>query len=185
MLADLTLRAGTRDRARRRRRRHPRRQDARGVPAAFKRLQQKARLNPVLIFLEAAEPTLVRRFSETRRPHPLAPDRSALEGIREEKKALQPVRRMADHIVDTSEMTVHELRQAFTGVAAGRVARHAAGGDGPQLRLQARDPGRFRPAVRRPLPAEPALRARAAAAHRPRCGGREVHQQVRKPRTSS
>ena len=53
-------------------------------PKAFKRLQQKKQLNPVLIFLEAAEPTLVRRFSETRRPHPLAPDRSAIEGIREE-----------------------------------------------------------------------------------------------------
>jgi UPF0042 nucleotide-binding protein len=77
-------------------------------------------LNPVLIFLEAAEPTLVRRFSETRRPHPLAPDRSALEGIREERKAMKAIRDLADHIVDTSEMTVHELRHAFTGVASGR-----------------------------------------------------------------
>lgn len=93
-------------------------------PHAYKRLQQNERLNPVLIFLEAKVPTLVRRFSETRRPHPLAPDRSAIEGIREEKKAMQKVRRMADHIVDTTEMTVHELRHAFTGVAAG----HAPGG---------------------------------------------------------
>jgi UPF0042 nucleotide-binding protein len=121
MLADLTLRAGT--------------EISRAAvvvdiregrmleefPRAFKRLQQKRLLNPVLIFLEAAEATLVRRFSETRRPHPLSPDRSAIEGIREEKKVLQKVRRMADHIVDTSEMTVHELRHAFTGVAAGRV----------------------------------------------------------------
>jgi RNase adapter protein RapZ len=93
-------------------------------PRAYQRLQQNERLNPVLIFLEAKVPTLVRRFSETRRPHPLAPDRSAIEGIREEKKALQKVRRMADHIVDTTDMTVHELRHAFTGVAAG----HAPGG---------------------------------------------------------
>jgi UPF0042 nucleotide-binding protein len=93
-------------------------------PHAYQRLQQNERLNPVLIFLEAKVPTLVRRFSETRRPHPLAPDRSAIEGIREEKKAMQKVRRMADHIVDTTEMTVHELRHAFTGVAAG----HAPGG---------------------------------------------------------
>jgi len=120
MLADLTLRAGT--------------EISRAAvvvdiregkmleefPRAYRRLQQKSRLNPVLIFLEAAEPTLVRRFSETRRPHPLAPDRSAIEGIREEKKALQKVRRLADHLVDTTEMTVHELRHAFTGVAAGR-----------------------------------------------------------------
>ena len=89
-------------------------------PKAYRKLKQSKQLNPVLIFLEASERTLVRRFSETRRPHPLAPDRSAIEGIREEKKALEPVRRMADHIVDTSEMTVHELRHAFTGVAAGR-----------------------------------------------------------------
>ena len=89
-------------------------------PKAYGKLKQSKQLNPVLIFLEASERTLVRRFSETRRPHPLAPDRSAIEGIREEKKALDPVRRMADHIVDTSEMTVHELRHAFTGVAAGR-----------------------------------------------------------------
>ena len=89
-------------------------------PKAYGKLKQSKQLNPVLIFLEASERTLVRRFSETRRPHPLAPDRSAIEGIREEKKALERVRRMADHIVDTSEMTVHELRHAFTGVAAGR-----------------------------------------------------------------
>ena len=89
-------------------------------PRAYRKLKQSKQLSPVLIFLEASERTLVRRFSETRRPHPLAPDRSAIEGIREEKKALEPVRRMADHIVDTSEMTVHELRHAFTGVAAGR-----------------------------------------------------------------
>jgi UPF0042 nucleotide-binding protein len=89
-------------------------------PKTYKRLKGMRNLNPVLIFLEAAEPTLVRRFSETRRPHPLSPDRSAIEGIREEKRAMRPIRKMADHVVDTSEMTVHELRHAFTGVASGR-----------------------------------------------------------------
>jgi UPF0042 nucleotide-binding protein len=89
-------------------------------PKTYKQLKGMRNLNPVLIFLEAAEPTLVRRFSETRRPHPLAPDRSAIEGIREEQKAMRAIRKMADHVVDTSEMTVHELRHAFTGVASGR-----------------------------------------------------------------
>ena len=89
-------------------------------PGIYKKMKAIRGLNPVLIFLEASESTLVRRFSETRRPHPLAPDRSALEGIREERKAMKPIRDLADHIVDTSEMTVHELRQAFTGVASGR-----------------------------------------------------------------
>ena len=89
-------------------------------PGIYEKLKLIRGLNPVLIFLEAAEPALVRRFSETRRPHPLAPDRSALEGIREEREAMRPIRDLADHIVDTSEMTVHELREAFTGVASGR-----------------------------------------------------------------
>jgi UPF0042 nucleotide-binding protein len=89
-------------------------------PGIYRKLKAMGGLNPVLIFLEASERTLVRRFSETRRPHPLAPDRSALEGIREERKAMSTIRRMADHILDTSEMTVHELRQTFTGVASGR-----------------------------------------------------------------
>jgi UPF0042 nucleotide-binding protein len=88
-------------------------------PGIYRRLKSRKGLNPVLIFLEAAEPTLVRRFSETRRPHPLSPDRSAIEGIREERDAMRAIRKLADHVVDTSEMTVHELRHVFTGVAAG------------------------------------------------------------------
>lgn len=89
-------------------------------PGVYRRLKARKNLNPALIFLEAAEPTLVRRFSETRRPHPLSPDRSAIEGIREEREAMGHIRKLADHVIDTSEMTVHELRHVFTGVAAGR-----------------------------------------------------------------
>jgi UPF0042 nucleotide-binding protein len=88
-------------------------------PRVYKSLKKRKNLNPALIFLEAAEPTLVRRFSETRRPHPLAPDRSAIEGIHEEREAMRAIRKLADHVIDTSEMTVHELRHVFTGVAAG------------------------------------------------------------------
>jgi RNase adapter protein RapZ len=89
-------------------------------PRVYKALKKRKNLNPALIFLEAAEPALVRRFSETRRPHPLAPDRSAIEGIHEEREAMRAIRKLADHVIDTSEMTVHELRHVFTGVAAGR-----------------------------------------------------------------
>jgi len=88
-------------------------------PVIYRKLERIRNLHPVLIFLEASEAALVRRFSETPRPHPLAPDRSAIEGIREERTAMTPIHRMADHIVNTSEMTVHELRQTFTGVATG------------------------------------------------------------------
>ena len=62
----------------------------------------------------------MRRFSETRRPHPLAPGRSASEGIRDERARLNAIRGMADEIVDTSDMTVHELRRFFMGLSRGR-----------------------------------------------------------------
>src|SRR4029079_1879008 len=89
-------------------------------PKIFKRLRKMPRLNPILIFLEASHTTLVRRFSETRRPHPLAPDRSASEGIRDERQRLNLIRDMADEIVDTSDMTVHELRHFFMGLSRDR-----------------------------------------------------------------
>src|SRR5262245_53706157 len=89
-------------------------------PRVFGQLRRMRGLNPLLIFLEADDAALVRRFSETRRPHPLAPARSASEGIREERVRLGPIRRMADEIVDTSDMTVHELRQFFMGLSRDR-----------------------------------------------------------------
>jgi UPF0042 nucleotide-binding protein len=89
-------------------------------PKIFKRIRRITRLNPVLIFLEASDATLMRRFSETRRPHPLAPDRSAREGIHDERARMTPIRQMADAIVDTSDMTVHELRQFFMGLSRNR-----------------------------------------------------------------
>jgi RNase adapter protein RapZ len=82
-------------------------------PKIFQGLRRMPRLNPVLIFLEADNAALVRRFSETRRPHPLAPDRSVSEGIRDERARLNAIRDLADEIIDTSDMTVHELRQFF------------------------------------------------------------------------
>ena len=91
-------------------------------PKIFRQLRKMPRLNPVLIFLEASHAALVRRFSETRRPHPLAPDRSASEGIREERERLNVIHDMADEIVDTSDMTVHELRQFFMGLSKNRAS---------------------------------------------------------------
>jgi UPF0042 nucleotide-binding protein len=90
------------------------------LPKILGRLRKMPRLNPALIFLEASHEALVRRFSETRRPHPLAPDRSAIEGIRDEHARMQPIRDLADEIVDTSDMTVHELRQFFMALSRER-----------------------------------------------------------------
>jgi UPF0042 nucleotide-binding protein len=89
-------------------------------PGIFRRLKSVRRLNPVLIFLEASTTALVRRFSETRRPHPLAPGRSASEGIRTEQARMAPIRALAGEIVDTSDMTVHELRHFFMGLSRDR-----------------------------------------------------------------
>ena len=89
----------------------------RDFPRIYGRLRRKRALKPVLIFLEATERALVRRFSETRRPHPLARHRSALEGIIAEREQLAPIRRMADAIIDTSDLNVHELRQAFMSLS--------------------------------------------------------------------
>lgn len=90
-------------------------------PSVFRKLKKTARLDPVLIFLEATTESLVRRFSETRRPHPMGRDRSVLEGVHEERTRMAPIRAMADEIVDTSDMTVHELRQFFMGLSRDRV----------------------------------------------------------------
>src|SRR6476646_9800622 len=64
-----------------------------------------------LVFFEAREEVLVRRFSESRRPHPLLPHLPVLEGVRFEKERLAELRRHADRIIDTSDLTVHELRE--------------------------------------------------------------------------
>jgi UPF0042 nucleotide-binding protein len=82
-------------------------------PRVFRKLRAMPKLKPTLIFLEASHSTLVRRFSETRRPHPLARDRSVSEGITEERRKLDQIRSMADRIIDTSNLTVHELRDIF------------------------------------------------------------------------
>jgi len=79
-------------------------------PAVYRGLKARGGLAPSLLFLEADERTLLRRFSETRRPHPLAGAEPAIEGIRAEKAALAALRKMADVILDTSRFTVHQLR---------------------------------------------------------------------------
>src|SRR5262245_25948204 len=67
-----------------------------------------------LVFFEAREEVLVRRFSESRRPHPLLPHLSVLEGVRFEKDRLADLRRHADRIIDTSDLTAHDLRELLT-----------------------------------------------------------------------
>jgi len=69
------------------------------------------RVNASLVFLEADDNTIVRRFSETRRPHPLGTDNSIAKSIKSERRQLAAIRRMADLVINTSKFTVHELRE--------------------------------------------------------------------------
>ncbi len=88
-------------------------------PRVYRRLRTNRHVSSRLIFLEAGHAELVRRFSETRRPHPLAPDRPITEGLAEERASLHAIRLMADKVVDTSKLNVHELRQQLRELVSG------------------------------------------------------------------
>jgi len=76
-----------------------------------------------VLFLEAGEEALVRRYHETRRRHPLAADGNVLEGIRAERKAMSNLREIADRIVDTSVLTVHQLKERLVELYGAPKAR--------------------------------------------------------------
>jgi UPF0042 nucleotide-binding protein len=80
-------------------------------PALYKKLRR--RIPATLVYLEADDSTLVRRFSETRRPHPLGITTSVAKSIQEEREQLAPIRAVADHIINTSKFNVHELREVI------------------------------------------------------------------------
>lgn len=67
-----------------------------------------------ILFLDARDDVLIRRFSETRRKHPLAERIGILEGIGLERNIISPLKEMADHIIDTSEFNIHDLQQTIT-----------------------------------------------------------------------
>jgi len=77
-------------------------------PFVYQKVRQS--ISTRLIFLEAADDSLMRRFSETRRPHPLGTGRSIEKSITSERRLLAPIRALADLIIDTSKFNVHELR---------------------------------------------------------------------------
>ena len=79
------------------------------LPTIYRKLS--AEQPATLVFVEASDEVLKRRFSETRRPHPLSHGGSIAEGIAAERHRMAPIRRLADVIIDTSKFTVHELRQ--------------------------------------------------------------------------
>lgn len=91
------------------------------LPALYQHLARD-NVKRSLVFLEASDRALIRRFEETRRPHPLSRDLPVREGIRLERTLLKPMRELADVVIDTTRMNVHELREViqtrFGGLAA-------------------------------------------------------------------
>ncbi|MGD1101631.1 MAG: RNase adapter RapZ [Terriglobia bacterium] len=93
------------------------------LPTLYRDLTRN-NLRPSLVFLEASDKALIRRFEETRRPHPLGRDLPVREGIRLERMLLKPMRQLASVVIDTTRLNVHELRDLiqtrFGGIAARR-----------------------------------------------------------------
>jgi UPF0042 nucleotide-binding protein len=82
------------------------------LPPLLKHLRKD---HPItLVFIEAQDDALLRRYSETRRPHPLGKDYSVRESLRRERELMAPIRRLADVVIDTTQFNVHELRHFVT-----------------------------------------------------------------------
>jgi RNase adapter protein RapZ len=81
-------------------------------PEIFSTLKKKG-YNIEILFLEAEEAVIVRRYSQTRRHHPLGKDKTLIEGIRAEIKHMQPIRALANQIIDTSHYNVHEFKSVI------------------------------------------------------------------------
>jgi UPF0042 nucleotide-binding protein len=90
-------------------------------PAIFSSVKE-AGYKGELVFLEASDEALVMRFSETRRRHPLATDRSPLEGIASEREILKEVKANADKVLDTTRFNVHQLKEALRDYFSGPVS---------------------------------------------------------------
>jgi UPF0042 nucleotide-binding protein len=97
-------------------------------PARLRELRSSG-LRVFVLFFEAADEALVRRFSETRRPHPADAGDGLLQSIRRERAAMSGLRALADQVIDTSEHTVHTLRRLL-------IERFSPGLDGAPMRVQ-------------------------------------------------
>lgn len=98
--------------------------DANRIVRHIKRLAKDHAYPVETLYLDCAGTELLRRYSETRRRHPMAPDRPATDGIAAERELMEPLRRWADHVVDTTDTDSNQLQQQIrTRFAAGRDAK--------------------------------------------------------------
>jgi UPF0042 nucleotide-binding protein len=102
--------------------------DARRIVEQIKALSDDHDFPVETLFLDCAGAELLRRYSETRRRHPLAPDRPATDGIAAERDLMAPLRRWADHVIDTTDTSPNALQQAIR-------ERFGTSGDAPVLTL--------------------------------------------------
>lgn len=82
------------------------------LPPLLKHLRRDHPIS--LVFIEATDDALLRRYSETRRPHPLGKDFSVRESLRHERALMEPIRKLADVVIDSTQFNVHELRHFIT-----------------------------------------------------------------------
>jgi UPF0042 nucleotide-binding protein len=82
------------------------------LPSLLKHLRREHAIS--LVFIEAHDDALLRRYSETRRPHPLGRDYSVRESLQQERKLMEPIRSLADVVIDSTQFNVHELRTFIT-----------------------------------------------------------------------
>jgi len=81
-------------------------------PEALKLIRKK--ISPQLIFLEASDETLIKRFSESRRPHPLTGRKSVTESVHLERERLAAIKGMADEVIDTTSLNIYQLKEHLT-----------------------------------------------------------------------
>lgn len=80
----------------------------------------REKISPRMIFLDAADETVVKRFSESRRPHPLAPRKSVIESVALERASLAEIKNMADEVIDTTLLSIHDLKKILANRFRGR-----------------------------------------------------------------
>lgn len=97
--------------------------DAQKIYDMFKELKMSAGLNEQIVFLDCSDEKLLKRFTETRRAHPLAKNKSIAEGITEERSRLELLRTNADFIVDTTRMRAAELARYIEKNVVGAMSR--------------------------------------------------------------
>ena len=89
--------------------------DPEGLAPMLRSLSGALHTKVTLLFLDCDDEMLGRRYSETRRRHPLAIDRPVTDGIARERELLEPLRERADLVLDTSQLSIHDLRRVLTG----------------------------------------------------------------------